>query len=156
MKRDSEIAILLLFSSETLINEESTNCFSIKIMIDTLALYMTLFGEGSTVSTKRQNDTAAGDDIKERAVMEESYVPAIREPEPIPEMIDDVDPEITLLARKYGPITNGVKIELSLQEALQLFPRQRKRSDAYKSLIKKVKELFNAELTIGTKKKKDV
>jgi hypothetical protein len=121
-------------------------------MIDTLALYMTLFGEGSTVSTKHQNDTAAGDS-KERAVTEESFVPAIKEPEPIPEMKDDIDPEILLLARKYGPLTNGVKIELSLQESLQLFPRHRKRSDAYKGLIKKVKEKFNAELTIGTKKK---
>ena len=120
-------------------------------MIDTLSLYMTLFGEGSTVPAKRQNDTAAGDS-KERAVIGESIAPAIREPEPIPEMIDDIDPEITLLARKYGPLTNGVKIELSLQEALQLFPRQRKRSDAYKGLIKKVKEQFNAELTIGTKR----
>lgn len=122
-------------------------------MIDTLSLYMTLFGEGSIVSTKRQNNTAAGDDIKERAVIEESFVPAIREPEPIPEMKDDIDPEILLLAREYGPLSNGVKIELSLQEALQIFPRQRKRSDAYKGLIKKVKEQFNAELTIGTKKK---
>ena len=117
-------------------------------------LFNILFGErSSAVSTKHQNDTAAGDYTKERAVIEESFVPAIREPEPIPEMIDDVDPEITLLARKYGPITNGVKIELSLQEALQLFPRQRKRSDAYKGLIKKVKDQFNAELTIGTKRK---
>ena len=153
MKRDSEIAILLLFSTETLIREESTNCFSIKNMIDTLVLYMNLFGEGSVVSTKRQNNTAAGDDIKERAVTEKSFVPAIRESEPVPEMKDDIDPEILLLAREYGPLTNGVKIELSLQEVLQLFPRQRKRSDAYKGLIKKVKEKFNAELTIGTKRK---
>ena len=122
-------------------------------MIDTLALYMTLFGEGSTVSTKHQNDTAAGDDIKERAVTEESFVPAIRESGPVPEMKDDIDPEIQLLSKTYGPLTNGMKIELSLQEALQLFSRQRKRSDAYKGLIKKVKEQFNAELTIGTKKK---
>ena len=133
-----------------LIDGESTKAFCF-IMIATL--FNILFGERNIVPAKRQNDTAAGDDIKERAVMEESFVPAIREPEPIPEMIDDVDPEITLLARKYGPLTNGVKIELSLQDALQLFPRQRKRSDAYKGLIKKVKEKFNAELTIGTKRK---
>lgn len=122
-------------------------------MLDTLELYMKLFGEGSTVSTKHQNDTAAGDDIKERAFTEDSFIPEIRPSEPIPEMKDDIDPEILLLARQYGPLTNGVKIELSLQEALQLFPRQRKRSDAYKGLIKKVKEQFNAELTIGTKRK---
>ena len=80
-------------------------------------------------------------------------MPAIREPEPIPEMKDDIDPEILLLTKTYGPLTSGVKIEMSLQEALQLFPRQRKRSDAYKGLIKKVEEQFNAELTIGTKRK---
>ena len=122
-------------------------------MIDTLSLYMTLFGEGSTVSTKHQNDTAAGDDIKERAVTEESFVPAIRESEPVPEMKDDIDPEILLLAKTYGPLTNGVKIELSLAEGLKLFPRNRHKSDAYKSLVRRVKQMFNAELTIGTKRK---
>ena len=124
-------------------------------MLDTLELYMKLFGEGSTVPTNGQNNNknAAGYTIEERAVIEESFVPAIKEPDPIPEMKDDIDPEILLLARQYGPLSNGVKIELSLQEALQLFPRQRKRSDAYKGLIKKVKEQFNAELTIGAKRK---
>ena len=124
-------------------------------MMDILDLFLKLFGEGSTVPTNGQNNNtnAAGYTIKERAVIGESIVPAIREPDPIPEMKDDIDPEILLLARKYGPLTNGVKIELSLQEALQLFPRHRKRSDAYKGLIKKVKEQFNVELTIGTKKK---
>lgn len=118
------------------------------------SLFSVLFGEGSIVSTKHQNDTAAGDDIKERAVIvEESFVPAIREPEPIPEMIDDIDPEITLLARKYGPLKDGLKIELSLAEALQLFPRKRHKSDAYKSLVRRVKQMFNTELTIGTKRK---
>jgi hypothetical protein len=124
-------------------------------MMDILDLFLKLFGEGSTVPTNGQNNNtnAAGYTIKERAEIEESFVPAIRESEPIPEMKDDIDPEITLLARKYGPLSNGVKIELSLQESLQLFPRHRKRSDAYKGLIKKVKEQFNVELTIGTKKK---
>lgn len=118
------------------------------------SLFSVLFGEGSTVSTKHQNDTAAGDEIKERAVIvEESFVPAIREPEPVPEMIDDIDPEITLLARKYGPLKDGLKIELSLAESLQLFPRKRHKSDAYKSLVRRVKQMFNAELTIGTKRK---
>ena len=118
------------------------------------SLFSVLFGEGSIVSTKHQNDTAAGDDIKERAVIvEESFVPAIREPEPVPEMIDDIDPEITLLARKYGPLKDGLKIELSLADALKLFPRNRHKSDAYKSLVRRMKQMFNTELTIGTKRK---
>ena len=124
-------------------------------MFDTLELYLKLFGEGSTVPTNGQNNNknAAGYIIEERAFIEDSFIPEIRPTKPVPEMKDDIDPEILLLAKTYGPLTNGVKIELSLQEALQLFPRQRKRSDAYKSLIKKVKEQFNAELTIGTKRK---
>lgn len=124
-------------------------------MFDVLDLILKLFGEGSTVSTNGQNNNtdAAGYTIEERAFIEDSFIPDIKSPEPILEMKDDIDPEIFLLAREYGPLSNGVKIELSLQEALQLFPRQRKRSDAYKGLIKKVKEQFNAELTIGTKRK---
>lgn len=124
-------------------------------MMDILDLILKLFGEGSTVSTNGQNNNtdAAGYTIEERAFIEDSFIPDIKSPDPIPEMKDDIDPEILLLARKYGPLTNGVKIELSLQDALQIFPRKRKRSDAYKGLIKKVKEKFNAELTIGTKRK---
>ena len=142
-------------STEILIREEGTNCFPTKKMMDIIDLILKLFGEGSTVPTNSQNNNtnAAGYTIEERAFMEDSFIPDIKSPEPVPEMKDDIDPEIQLLSKTYGPLTNGVKIELSLQEALQLFPRQRKRSDAYKGLIKKVKEQFNAELTIGTKRK---
>lgn len=155
MKKDVEISVFALILGRNSYKRGRYKLLSDKKMIDTLELYLKLFGEGSTVPTNGQNNNtnAAGYTIEERAFIEDSFIPEIISPEPVPEMKDDIDPEILLLAKTYGPLSNGVKIELSLQEALQLFPRQRKRSDAYKSLIKKVKEQFNAELTIGTKKK---
>jgi len=64
-----------------------------------------------------------------------------------------LDEEILLLARTYGPLANGVRIELGLQEALRLFPRKRKRSDAFGKLIKKVHDEYGTELIITSKKK---
>lgn len=118
-----------------------------------------MYGERSIVPTDRQEKEEKSEVVvpgvsKESTtiISDEPFYPSIEEP--IPEMKNDVDPEILLLAQKYGLLGNGVKIELTLKEALELFPRQRKKSDAYKGLIRKVKEQFNTELTIGTKRKK--
>ncbi len=62
--------------------------------------------------------------------------------------------EIVKLARLYGPLASGKRIELSLQEALREFPRERKRSDAYKSLINKVKQEYGTDLIISGRKEK--
>lgn len=62
--------------------------------------------------------------------------------------------EVLKLARLYGPLASGKRIELSLQEALREFPRERKRSDAYKSLINKVKQEYGTELIISGRKEK--
>lgn len=113
---------------------------------------MIMYSEGSIVPVCRQNNDAAGDK-KERAVIGEPFVPTIITPEPVPKMIDDEDPEIVLLARKYGPLKNGLKIELTLQEALELFPRQRRKSDAFRGLVRKVKKEFDTDLIISGKKR---
>lgn len=113
---------------------------------------MIMYSEGSIVPVCRQNNDAAGDK-KERAVIGEPFVPTIITPEPVPKMIDDEDPEIVLLARKYGPLKNGLRIELSLQEALELFPRQRRKSDAFRGLVRKVKKEFDTDLIISGKNK---
>lgn len=62
--------------------------------------------------------------------------------------------EIVKLARLYGPLASGKRIELTLQEALKEFPRERKRSDAYKSLINKVKQEYGTDLIISGRKEK--
>lgn len=62
--------------------------------------------------------------------------------------------EVLKLARLYGPLASGKRIELTLQEALREFPRERKRSDAYKSLINKVKQEYGTDLIISGRKDK--
>ena len=62
--------------------------------------------------------------------------------------IDTNEDEVVRLARLHGPLASGKRIELTLQQALQEFPRERKRSDAYRGLIKRVKEEYDTELII--------
>lgn len=62
--------------------------------------------------------------------------------------IDTNEDEVVRLARLHGPLCSGKRIELTLQQALQEFPRERKRSDAYRGLIKRVKEEYDTELII--------
>ena len=100
-----------------------------------------MFGERSTVTTNRQ-DNSITSDVSNKSVMGvDNEEPTTRE-----------DPELELLVEKYGPLEEGQTIELTLQEALSIWPKERKKSDAYKGLIKKVKEQFNVELKIGGKR----
>ena len=64
------------------------------------------------------------------------------------------DDEVLKLARLYGPLASGKRIELTLQEALREFPRERKRSDAYTTLIKRVKTEYGTDLVISGRKEK--
>ena len=59
--------------------------------------------------------------------------------------IDTNEDEVVRLARLHGPLASGKRIELTLQQALQEFPRERKRSDAYRGLIKREKEEYDPE-----------
>lgn len=101
-----------------------------------------MFGERSTVTTDRQEKSIITPDDSNKSVM--------RVDNEKPTTI--LDPELELLVEKFGPLKKGQTIELTLQEALQVWPRERKKSDAYKSLIRKVKEQFNVELKIGGKR----
>lgn len=51
------------------------------------------------------------------------------------------DPEIEILARVFGPMTEGMVIEVSLQDILRILPRSRRKSDAYNSLRKRLEAL---------------
>lgn len=98
-----------------------------------------MYGERRTVTTNNQDKyTITPDD--ERSVMENDDEPTA------------ADSELSLLVEKYGPLEKGQTIEVTLQEALQIWPRERKKSDAYKGLVKRVKEQLNVELKIGGKK----
>lgn len=46
----------------------------------------------------------------------------------------------------------GMTLEYSLHDLLELIPRQRKKSDAYKALKRKLQEEYGVELIINSKK----
>lgn len=103
-----------------------------------------LFGDSKENCPNRQAiESVAPDDSKKSA----TEPTAKKSPDEI------LEEEISLLSKTYGPLTSGVKIELSLQEALQLFPRTRRRSDAYVKLSRKVHDEYGAELIITGKRK---
>lgn len=47
----------------------------------------------------------------------------------------------------------GINISISLQELLQIAPRQRRRSDAYQSLVRYLREEMRISLIINSQKK---
>ena len=107
-----------------------------------------LFGDSQSWPNRQDNTAVAPDVSKESATGNEMLSAA----EDGPEL--SLDEETLLLAKTYGPIGSGVRIELDLHEALRLFPRKRKRVDAYSKLIRKVREEYNAELIITSRKTK--
>ena len=66
--------------------------------------------------------------------------------------IDTNEDEVVRLARLHGPLASGKRIELTLQQALQEFPRKRQRTDAYNGLIKRVKAEYDTDLIITSRK----
>lgn len=108
-----------------------------------------LFGDSQSWPN-RQDNTAVAPDVSKESAKENKMLSAA---------VDDgpelsLDEETLILAREYGPLGSGVRIELDLHEALRLFPRKRKRVDAYSKLIRKVREEYNAELIITSRKTK--
>ena len=59
--------------------------------------------------------------------------------------------EIKRLEAEYGPLMEGQRLTIQLQDLLVLIPRARKRIDAYKGLIK---ELANRGVTLTIKSRK--
>lgn len=57
--------------------------------------------------------------------------------------------DIKALEKRFGKLKNGRVINLSLHEALELIPRKRKRSDAYKGLKSELMRSFGVVLNIG-------
>lgn len=61
--------------------------------------------------------------------------------------------DINVLKAKYGDrFKSGLCIETTLKEMLEICPRERKRSDAYKGLIGYLKRNYNINLTIRSRK----
>ena len=72
--------------------------------------------------------------------------------EPVPEKYQR---DIEALRQKYGDaFKTGLCINLTLQEALSIIHRERKRIDAYSGLVSYLKKEWNITLTITSQKTK--
>lgn len=72
--------------------------------------------------------------------------------QPIPEKYKK---DITSLQNKYGDaFKTGLCINLTLQEALSIIPRERRRIDSYRGLQSYLKKDWNITLTIKSQKTK--
>ena len=83
-----------------------------------------------------RQDTFTAPDVTEKAVSSE----------PVPEKYQR---DIEALRQKYGDAFN-----LTLQEALSIMPRERRRIDAYSGLVSYLKKDWNITLTITSQKTK--
>ena len=63
----------------------------------------------------------------------------------------DIEALETYIGRK---LESGLCIKVDLSELLTVIPRARKRTDAYKTLVKYLKDEFDITLTINSKKQK--
>lgn len=64
------------------------------------------------------------------------------------------DPDLNILAEKYGELVAGKEIMIELNECAKLLNRKRVRLDAFKTLQKKLKNDFNVELKIYSRRTK--
>lgn len=89
-----------------------------------------------------RQETVTAPDVIEKAVS----------PEPIPEKYKK---DVAALRNKYGDaFKTGLCIELTLQEALSIMPRERKRTDTYTGLASYLKKELGITLTITSQKTK--
>lgn len=105
-----------------------------------------LFGDSPSGHPNRQAIESVAPDVNKENATENNTTPPATE--------KTLEEEILLLARTHGPLASGVRIELSLQEALKLFPRARRRIDAYGKLIRRVRDEYGTELIITSQKSK--
>ena len=75
--------------------------------------------------------------------------------EPIPEKYKK---DIAVLQEKYGNLSSlsGLSISLTLKEALEIMPRNRRRVDAYEGLKNYLKRAYGIELNIKSQKTKQI
>lgn len=84
-----------------------------------------------------------------------SVIAKIDSTEPIPEKYKK---DIAVLQEKYGSLSSlsGLSISLTLKEALEIMPRNRRRVDAYDGLKNYLKKQYGITLTIKSQKTKQI
>lgn len=71
-----------------------------------------------------------------------------------PKMTRYDDPDLNILAERYGELKLGKVITIELNEAARLLGRKRVRLDAFSSLIKKLHNGYGVELKIYSRRTK--
>lgn len=66
-----------------------------------------------------------------------------------------LEADIRKLEEMFGPLCEGKLIEITLQDAIKLMPRDRKRCDAYNRLCWKLKNEYGTILKIKSQKSKE-
>ena len=64
---------------------------------------------------------------------------------------DKYKSEAEVLKKRYGEL-KGLTIDITLGKLLELIPKQRKRSDAYKGLVRYLRDEYNCQLRITSRK----
>lgn len=64
------------------------------------------------------------------------------------------DPDLNILAERYGELVAGKEIMIELNEAARLLGRKRVRLDAFSGLIKKLHNEYGVELKIYSRRTK--
>jgi len=64
------------------------------------------------------------------------------------------DPDLNILAARYGELQPGMEITLELGEAARMLGRKRVRLDAFSGLIKKLHNDYGVELKIYSRRTK--
>ena len=99
---------------------------------------------GSEICSQRAKD----DDVKMASEVEVNV-------EKQPEMIKRYDdPDLNILAERYGELEVGKVITIELNEAARLLGRKRIRLDAFSTLQKKLKQNYDVELKIFSRRTK--
>ena len=110
-------------------------------IFDMWSIMILFFGGPPEESPERQvGEKASGPDVNEktRSKYNEKY-----------------EQDITALKKKFGnSFITGLCIKITLKEALEMIPRNRKRVDAYYGLTKYLQEEYGITLTIYSQKTK--
>jgi hypothetical protein len=65
-------------------------------------------------------------------------VSPVQETAALPDIACYADPEIQIVAGRYGELVAGKEIQTTLTELQEILPRPRKRADAYQSLSRRL------------------
>lgn len=100
--------------------------------------------------------------IKTQAAKEGRVIPKLNVPTSLTDVIDSLEEdvidsqeekdEVAIIKREFGELTEGRIIEIELAKACEILGKTRKRVDAFKGIISKLRKDYGVTLIIKSKK----